>query len=188
MVQLHSTGNEGLVIPRKRKGVMRMVKHNLRVDMTPMVDLGFLLITFFVITTEMAKPTAMNLYMPKDGGEPTELGASNALTVLLENDKLYYYNGEWNDAVKTGTVIETNLSGKDHIRNVISDKQRRLDITAKDKEGRDGLMLLIKPGKNVSYKNLVDVLDETTICMVKKYAIVKQSTDEKAWLREHIAY
>jgi biopolymer transport protein ExbD len=171
----------------RKAGVRRMIKNNLKVDMTPMVDLGFLLITFFVITTEMAKPTAMNLYMPKDGGEPTELGASNAITVLLENDKIYYYKGAWDDAAKTGTVIETNLSGTGNIRKIISDKQRLLDITAKDKEGRDGLMLLIKPGKEVSYKNVVDMLDETTICRVKKYAIVKQSADEKAWLTKHIA-
>ncbi len=184
MAQLNSTGNESPVNPRKRRGVIRMVKHNLRVDMTPMVDLGFLLITFFVITTELAKPTAMNLYMPKDGGPPTELGASNALTVLLDKDKMYYYNGDWKDAIKTGGIIETNFSGTADLRKVIGEKQLLLDVTQKNKEGRDGLMLLIKPGNEVSYKNVVDVLDETTISMVKKYAIVKQSVDEKAWLKE----
>jgi biopolymer transport protein ExbD len=184
MAPLNSTGNESPVSSRKRRGVMRMIKNNLRVDMTPMVDLGFLLITFFVITTELAKPTAMNLYMPKDGGPPTELGASNALTVLLDKDKIYYYNGEWKDAIKTGGIIETNLSGTADLRKVIGEKQLLLDVTQKNKEGRDGLMLLIKPGNEVSYKNVVDVLDETTISMVKKYAIVKQSVDEKAWLKE----
>ena len=82
---------------RRKAGVQGMIKHNLKIDMTPMVDLGFLLITFFVITTELAKPTAMDLFMPKDG-KPMPLGKSNALTVLLDQDKLYYYHGEWNDA------------------------------------------------------------------------------------------
>jgi hypothetical protein len=116
--------------------------------------------------------------MPKDGGPPTELGASNALTVLLDMDKIYYYNGEWKDAIKTGGIIETNLSGTADLRKVIGEKQLLLDVSQKNKEGRDGLMLVIKPG------NVVDVLDETTISMVKKYAIVKQSVDEKAWLKE----
>ena len=183
MTQLNSTGSDGTLSSRKRRGVVRMVKHNLRVDMTPMVDLGFLLITFFVITTELAKPTAMDLYMPKDG-EPTPLGQSNALTVLLDNNKIYYYNGEWKDAIKAGDIIKTNFSGKADLRKIIGEKLRQLDITAKNKEGRDGLMVLIKPGSNSFYKEVITVLDEKIISRVKKYAIVKLSADEKAWLKE----
>jgi biopolymer transport protein ExbD len=67
---------------RKQKaGVHRMVKHNLKIDMTPMVDLGFLLITFFVITAELSKPQAMNLYMPHDG-RPTDAAESKSITFL----------------------------------------------------------------------------------------------------------
>lgn len=68
----------------------RSVKHNLKIDMTPMVDLGFLLISFFVITTELSKPTTMDLFMPKDG-KPMDLGASDALTILLDNDNTFWY-------------------------------------------------------------------------------------------------
>jgi len=170
-----STGN--------RVGVRRMIKQHLKIDMTPMVDLGFLLIAFFVVTTELSKPTTMNLYMPKDGpGMP--LGESNALTVLLDNNKVYYYEGKWDDAVKTGSIKQTNLSGKTGLRKIIGDKQRQLDAIAKNKEGRNGLMLLIKPGSSASYKEVVDILDETTISIVKKYAIVKLSEDEKNWLKK----
>jgi biopolymer transport protein ExbD len=88
---------------RKRSGVRKVLKHNLKVDMTPMVDLGFLLITFFVITTELAKPTAMNLYMPKDG-PPSPVGNSSALTILLDDNKIYYYNGDWEVAVQSGGI------------------------------------------------------------------------------------
>jgi len=61
-----------------------MIKHNKRIDMTPMVDPGFLLISFFVITTELSRPRAMDLFMPKDG-RPMLPGESNALTDLLDN-------------------------------------------------------------------------------------------------------
>ena len=167
---------------RCRAGVRRMVKHNLRVDMTPMVDLGFLLITFFVITTELAKPTAMDLYMPKDGPD-MPLGESGALTVLVDNNKLYSYNGKWEDAIKNNSIMQTSFSGTADLRKIIEDKQKLLDVTAAKKEGRDGLMLVIKPGQDAFYKNVVDVLDEITISRVKKYAIVKQSDEERKWLQ-----
>jgi biopolymer transport protein ExbD len=183
MAQLNSTGSNTPVSSRRRSGVMRMVKHNLRLDMTPMVDLGFLLITFFVITTELTKPTVMDLYMPKDG-KPMPLGQSNALTVLLDNDKIYYYNGEWAAAIDAGAVIEITFSGKGSLRKIIGDKLRQLDITAKGKEGRDGLMVLIKPGSNASYNEVINVLDEMTINRVKKYAIVKMTGEETVWLKE----
>jgi biopolymer transport protein ExbD len=68
--------------PTNKAGVRKMKKHELKIDMTPMVDLGFLLISFFVITTELSKPTALNLIMPTKG-IAMDLGESNALTVLL---------------------------------------------------------------------------------------------------------
>jgi biopolymer transport protein ExbD len=160
-------------------GVRRIAKHSLKVDMTPMVDLGFLLITFFVITTELSKPTMMNLYMPADG-KPMPLGESNALSFLLgKNNTVYYYNGNWDDAKKKGEVFKTTYSPAEGLRKIINEKQHRLDAGIKmNKEGRDGLMLLIKPGKEASYENVVDVLDEATISIVKKYAIMKLSDEE----------
>lgn len=166
----------------RKAGVRRMVKHHLKIDMTPMVDLGFLLITFFVITTELSKPTVMDLFMPKDG-VPTPLGKSNALTVLLGDNKIYYYSGEWKEAVEAGRIIQTNLSRNSDLRKVIGEKQRLLDIAGKNKEGRNGLMLLIKPGSNASYKNVVDVLDEMAINRVKKYALIKITDEERNWLK-----
>lgn len=184
MAQLNPTESKSPASSRKRIGVMRMVKHNLKVDMTPMVDLGFLLITFFVITTEMTRPTVMDIFMPKDSDNPMWLGESNALTVLLDNDKMYYYNGNWKDVVKSGKITEIQFSGSHDLRKVIGEKQQQLDEMAKGKEGRDGLMMLIKPGSKASYKNVVDVLDEATINRVKKYAIIKISEEENSWLKE----
>ena len=183
MSQISLSTSESKGPSRKRAGVRRMSKNNQKVDMTPMVDLGFLLITFFVITTELSKPTMMNLYMPKDG-IPMPLGESHALCFLLgENNMVYYYNGNWDNAKKKGEVFETNYSGGDGLRKIINKKQHRLDAGInKNKEGRDGLMVLIKPGKEASYKNVVDVLDETTINRVKKYAVVKLSAEETDFL------
>lgn len=183
MSQLSLVNGEAAAISRKRGGVQRVIKHSLKIDMTPMVDLGFLLISFFVITAELSKPTAMDLYMPKDG-PPMPLGESNALTLLLEKDNtIYYYNGDWKDAVKTGNINKINFSGANSLRNIIKEKQKQLDASSKSKEGGNGLMLLIKPGSGASYKNVVEALDEGTINMVKKYALMKISADEVNWLK-----
>ncbi|HRG82225.1 MAG TPA: biopolymer transporter ExbD [Chitinophagaceae bacterium] len=167
---------------RKRPGVSRMKKTVPRIDMTPMVDLGFLLISFFVITAELSRPGAMPLIMPKDSkNNPTELGDSYALTILLTGGKQYYYEGDWKKAVQENRIQETSLSG---LREVISRKQKRLDDTIRYKEGRKGLMLLIKAAENASYTSVVDALDEVVINAVEKHAIIAISEEEKKWLRQ----
>ena len=170
---------------RRRAGVKRMKRHSVKTDMTPMVDLGFLLITFFVFTAELSKPSVVKLIMPKDGHE-TPVGNSNALTILLDaNDRVYYYHGNWKDASATNRVLKTNLSVTDGLGKLIREKQQWLDVNNK-KEGRNGLMLLIKAGKEASYRNVMDALDETLINIVTKYTILPvepgSSMDGKAKL------
>ncbi len=161
-----------------------MIPKSLKIDMTPMVDLGFLLISFFVITTQLSQPKAMDLYVHTEG-PPTPVGDSYVLTVLLDTDNtIYYYHGDWEKAFLAGAIIKTNYSGKTGLRTVIEEKQKALDLNTKNKEGRNGLMLLIKPARGSTYKNFVDVLDETVICIVKKYAIVPISADEMTWLEK----
>lgn len=183
MDAVNHDGNNQSAGTRKRAGVRRQVKHALRIDMTPMVDLGFLLITFFVITTEMSKPTAMNLIMPKDG-PPIDLGESDALTVLMgAHNTAWYYEGDWMQAAKNGKVLP--LEGKLAARQLIIDKQQKLENSGRP-EGRNGLMLLVKPGSGTSYKELVDLLDEVAINDVKKYVVLKQTDEEKEWVKETV--
>jgi len=174
-----ATIDNDMPVQRHRAGVRRPVKQQLRIDMTPMVDLGFLLISFFVITTELSKPTAMPLAMPKDGGE-SDLGESYALTVLLgKEDKAWFYYGKWPEAVAKDAVIP--LNGPKEIRQKIQERQLWLDAHP-GKEGRDGLMVLVKSSPEASYKQVVDVLDEMTINQVKKYAVVKPALSELTWI------
>lgn len=176
-----SIDNE-MPVQRQRAGVRRPVKHQLRIDMTPMVDLGFLLISFFVITTELSKPTAMPLAMPKDG-KGTDLGESYAFTVLLgAKEGAWYYYGNWADAVAKEAVLPLNNTTA--LRQKIQERQQWLDEHP-GKEGRDGLMVLVKSSPEASYKQVVDVLDEMTINQVKKYAVVKPALSELEWVKTH---
>jgi len=151
-------------------------------DMTPMVDLGFLLITFFIFTTTISEKKTMKLFMPKDKGDSTELPASKVLSVLLgENNKVYAYEGKFEDAAKENKVVSTSYNENDGIGNLIREKQKRLQQVNKD--GKNALVFLIKPTTQSSYKNVIDALDETTINDVKKYMIVKPSEEENSYLQ-----
>ena len=151
---------------KKGPGVKKSKKLSTRVDLTPMVDLGFLLITFFIFTTTMSSPTAMKLNLPKDTDKPDEqnkLKESAALTVMPSKaNYIYYYEG----------LDPSKLQQSDwkKIRDVILDKKRRTD--PKD------FMVIIKPTKDATYKNTVDILDEMKIDDVKRYALVDITPDE----------
>lgn len=151
---------------KKGPGVKKSKKLSTRVDLTPMVDLGFLLITFFIFTTTMSQPTAMKLNLPKDTDKPDEqnkLKESAALTVMpAKSNQVYYYEGL--DPMKIQT---SNFKA---IRDVILDKKRRTD--PKD------FMVIIKPTQDATYKNTVDMLDEMKIDDVKRYALVDITPDE----------
>jgi len=151
---------------KKGPGVKKAKKLSTRVDLTPMVDLGFLLITFFIFTTTMSQPTAMRLFLPKDTNKPEEqnkLKESAALTVMPgKQNQVYYYEG------LDPTKIQT--SNFKAIRDIILNKKRSTD--PKD------FMVIIKPTQDATYKNTVDILDEMKIDDVKRYALVDITPDE----------
>lgn len=158
------------------KKTKRKLHPSLRIDMTPMVDLGFLLITFFIFTTTMSEKKAMRLYMPADKGL-SQAPESKVLTILLgANNTVFAYEGKFEDALKQKNVVTTTYNATG-IRTLILDKQKRLQVTDK-KEGRNGLIFLIKATKQSTYRNVVDALDEATINDVKKYMLLEGSPDE----------
>ena len=132
--------------------------------MTPMVDLGFLLITFFIFTSAMTEPIAMDLFMPTDKGDPTPIKRSGALTIIPNGPgSWYYYEGE----LETANI--KRVSGKE-VRRIIIDKKGRTPE-------RD-FFVVIKPTNVANYRQVVDLLDEMTINMVNRFALVKISKEE----------
>lgn len=163
----------------RRTGVKRMQKHSLKIDMTPMVDLGFLLVSFFIFTSELTRPAVTDLYMPKQG-KPMPVGESTTMTILLgKNNAVYYYEGSWDE----NKIHQTTFSVLSGIGTTIRAKQHDLDIHPVTAEGRAALMLIIKPGPESTYKNVIDALDEALINNVKKYAIIKCDEIETRYLQ-----
>ncbi|MES1224693.1 MAG: biopolymer transporter ExbD, partial [Bacteroidota bacterium] len=167
----------------RHKGSLRRCKKlSTKVDLTPMVDLGFLLITFFFVATNLSKPKAMNFNLPADG-DSTQLGNNAALTVLAGKDnKLFYYHGTLDESLQKGLFGETNYSESNGIGEIIREKQIAMDKSYKG--GRKEMMLLIKPSADASYENIVQLLDETLINGVGRYAIVDITDDEKKLMKE----
>ena len=189
---------------KKGPGVKKAKKLSTRVDMTPMVDLGFLLITFFIFTATMSSPTTLPLNMPKDVDDDekkTEVKQSGVLTIILgKGNQVYYYEGQLEVSEGKNNFKSSNF--KD-IRKIIIDKKKdvmsRFNAATVDPEScaaekalakKNGdpdwenackdmdFVVIIKPNEEATYKNTVDILDEMAINQVKRYAMVKVLEDE----------
>lgn len=159
MAEMDTSGGGG---HKKGPGVKKGKKLSTRVDLTPMVDLGFLLITFFVFTTTISQPTAMRLALPDDkvkDEDQNKIKQSGALTLLLGKDNnVFYYEGEL-----LPDASNFKASNFKDIRKVIMDKKQQADTN---------LVVVIKPNDESTYKNFIDILDEMSINVVKRYAVV----------------
>lgn len=191
---------------QKKGGGKRSKKMSTRIDFTPMVDLGFLLITFFMLATSLIKPQTMEITMPSnktvDDDSKTVAKASQAVTLILgKNDKVFYYFGKPDGA----KVVETDYSDKG-LRKMLLDKnydvvQQVNDLKAekektkmadtaylrqlaKIKANKNAPIVRIMATDEASYRNLVDALDEMNICNISRYAIVDFDDQNKELVKD----
>lgn len=179
----------------EKGGKKRPKKGNTRVDMTPMVDLAFLLLTFFVLTSTFSKPKVMSLVYPAkpdptDITEPTKI--NNGITFLLSEDKIFYYSGQYYSQDNPGpdgpTKLEETNFGPDGVRKLLADRNKVvlegkaiLDKKLKSKEIQDStylrmlidykkdpesLKVLIKTDDKATCKNFIDLIDELKIAEI----------------------
>jgi biopolymer transport protein ExbD len=183
----------------------RAKKSSTKIDMTPMVDLAFLLLTFFMLTTTFNKPKTMEINMPADPENKEDLmKVNNALTFLLtEKNRVFYYFGEMK---KGETQLQETNFGKDGVNKILLEYNRwtrdeieKLEkrfkareiadttfkrLSVKAKGDKRALMALVKTDDKATYGNVIDMLDEINICYVGKYAVVDISGEELELLNQ----
>ena len=146
--------------PRRRK-------KSTRIDMTAMVDVAFLLLTFFILTSTLAKPSAMSLVMPKSNCDDcsTAVSCEKMMQIYLgENDQVYWYPKCETEAMKVTDFASV-----------------RGDITGM-LAANPKLIITIKASEDSRYENLVDILDEMKITGAPRYALVDMTQEDKELL------
>lgn len=162
------------------KAVHRPHKKSTRVDLTPMVDLGFLLICFFVFTSNMAKPVTMQINQPNDKtGESNQVCNSCALTVLLDSgNAIHYYEGAPENA-----ILKTTDFSEQGIRKILLQKRQEV-VSVVGNPAR--MVVIIKPMPGAQFKNFVDMVDELNIMELKLYYIDEvKPADQALFLQEN---
>ena len=196
----------------KKKGKRRAKKHSTHIDMTPMVDLACLLLTFFMLTTAFSKPKVMEIILPEKNNVPKnqpEVAGWRVLNIILtDNDKVLWYNGKIDPKQPLPTLTETDFS-KDGIRKVLLRRNKTLferidslntgvtegkielprdsvsaEIKRMKKEDKVGPIVMIKADENVKYGDFVDIIDEMAICNIARYSIVDLNSYEKKMIAD----
>jgi biopolymer transport protein ExbD len=149
-------------------GKVRTKKQSTKIDMTPMVDLAFLLLTFFILTTTFQKTNTMELTMPDNSTIAVQpIRDKDVLNlVLAEGNKVYWWIG-------LDPSAEITDYSKDGVRKLVLAQRR----------ANPKLMVLIKPMDKAKYENMVDILDEMDITKTERYAIVNFTEDDKGRIR-----
>ncbi|WP_378104745.1 biopolymer transporter ExbD [Chryseobacterium sp. sg2396] len=159
------------VIAQEKQGGSKQKRKLIRVDMTPMVDLGFLLITFFMFTTNFTKPNVMDLGLPAKGlhnpGDVVDV--RNQVTFILGKDNRVFYHQQAKEDLSKDNLKETDFNGL-NITKIISEAYNKAPK-------KENFTIIIEPTDDANYKNFVDVLDNIAISKKERYGI----TDIKPW-------
>ncbi len=185
---------------KHKGGKKKPKKHSTHIDMTPMVDLMCLLITFFMLTTAFSKPKVMEIVLPEkikknEKVEPPKIADSRTFNIVLgPNDKVFWYGGKA-ESVSPATFFETDFSATG-IRQILLDRNqalwKKIDQFKQDvltgklnikqdslasairqlkKDDDTGPIVLIKFYKKAKYKNFVDIIDEMAIVGIARYIV-----------------
>ena len=149
------------------KGKLKQKRSVLHIDMTPMVDLAFLLLTFFIMTTTLMKPFAIEVKQPIPDlhGQRTEVRAENVLNLVLgKNNKVYWYMGF------PGSETNTTDFSSSGIRELLTQKKATIK----------NLHVFIKASDQSRYQNTIDILDEMMITEIANYSMLALEPEDQA--------
>jgi biopolymer transport protein ExbD len=163
-----------VITNEKQGGKSRQRKKRIGIDMTPMVDLGFLLITFFMFTTNFTKPNVMDLGLPAKDPNPAPfndkvIDQRNQITFIIgENNRIFYHQSNEKDLTEAG-LKETDYNGL-NVSKIISEAYEKAPK-------KEIFTIIVKPTDDANYKNFVDMMDNISISKKDRYGI----SDIKPW-------
>lgn len=164
----------------EKGGKVRSKKQSTKVDMTPMVDLNFLMLMFFMFTTTFSKPNVMDLGLPAkpkvDQPKPqdTQIDLTNSISLIIGKDNRIFYHQLDQAGLNEQTLQETTYDREGITKVIEQAKRNAKDVTK--------FTVIIKPTDDAVYKNFVDILDEMAITNSQQYGV----TDIKPW--EKVVY
>ncbi len=202
--------NQGSGGSHKKDGKVKAKKHNTKVDMTPMVDLAFLLLTFFVLTSTFSKPKTMEITfpVPPPPGPPIVMPVNGYTVLLTKDNRVFWYQGAFKDKPVNGlpaTKLEEVKFGEDLnkflldkndmvVKEIKELKKQRLKKeindsvykvkSIKSKSDNKAPFMVIKADDKAVYRNLIDLIDEFNICNVGKYAVTDITMSELTLLNK----
>ena len=138
--------------PKRRVGV--------RIDMTPMVDVAFLLLIFFMVTTVFRTPQALEINLPPDDNVKIEVAESKVLTIrVLPDDRAYWKRG-------TDPWARSDISG--------------LTSVFKNYRGNKDLVVVIKIDREAKFNSMVKIIDELDLANLTRFSLATLQPEEKA--------
>ena len=196
---------------KKKKGGSKQKKLSVHIDFTPMVDMNMLLITFFMLCTSLSKPQTMEISMPSNDKNineknQSEVKASQAITLVLSGgDSLFYYTGQPDyknyNSLKLSSYDPKGIRdflltrNADAVLKIQDLKKQKLELKISEKDFADQVSkikkgdktptVIIKADDKATYKNLIDALDEMTICNIGKYVIDKMTPGEAFLIKNY---
>ena len=162
----------------EKGGKVRSKKQSTKVDMTPMVDLNFLMLMFFMFTTTFSKPNVMDLGLPakpkKDAPKPkdTQIDLTNSISIIIGKDNKIFYH-QLDEAGLTEENLKETTFDREGITKVIEQAKRNAKDVTK-------FTVIIKPTDDAVYKNFVDILDEMAVTKSEQYGVTEIKPWEKA--------
>jgi biopolymer transport protein ExbD len=148
---------------KKKKKHKHKVRLGVRIDMTPMVDVAFLLLTFFMLTTTMNRPQTMEINLPPNNDVKIEVAESNLLTLRIKEDGTIYWN--------IGSQPPQKIEFKD-IRTTIGQKNQE----------NPKLITLIKIDRKGKYHMMVDIMDQLNLANITRFSLAPMLDADKALL------
>ena len=148
---------------KKKGGIQRRPKRRLgvRIDMTPMVDVAFLLLIFFMVTTVFRTPKALEINLPPKKIEQQVPKSKTFLIRILADGRLYWQDGASSQPWTRSSTAE--------LKSVLAPYN-----------GQTEKIMVVNIDRDAEFENMVNTLDELHAAKLTRFSITPLTDKDKA--------